>query len=119
LFTGKIENDKLDFKLLAIVNNRPGRNRQCLAINDYSNKIYLVSDGIFYIMPLDKLKSRTLTKEDCQYVRFKTNREFEGLSFDNKGYAYLLTMRDPEVFKSTTIIWYKDNLLNLFLTIIL
>jgi hypothetical protein len=100
IFTGKINGNKLDIKLLAIIKNRPGEFQQSLAINPITNRLYLVSDGAIYTMPVNKLLKGTLTKKDIYYSVFNTKREFEGISFDKYGRNYLLVLRGSEVLKS-------------------
>lgn len=104
IFKGKVINDtSVEIEHLATIKNCPGTYSQSLAINPTTNYMYLVSDGVFYTMPLDKLNNKTITKQDLHYSVFDTNREFEGISFDNKGNGYLLTLRGTEVLKSTEI----------------
>jgi hypothetical protein len=90
-------------KLLAIIENRPGTHSQSISINHKNNRLYLVSDGVFYSMPLNKLISGTLSADDFYYTVLSTNREFEGLSFDSYGIAYLLVLRGTEVLISNNI----------------
>ena len=102
IFTGKISDNGIDIKLIAIIKQHPGMFAQSLTINPVSNQMYLVSDGAFYTLPLDKLKAGNLNKSDLKYSIFDTKREFEGIGFDNNGTEYLLTLRGSEVLKSTS-----------------
>ncbi|MCL2688052.1 MAG: hypothetical protein FWE58_05905 [Methanobrevibacter sp.] len=100
IFTGNIENDTVKIKPLLTIQNRPGTYSQSLAVNPSNNRLYLVSDGVFYTLPIEKLRNRTLSPDDFRYYIFDTSREFEGVSFDNKGNSYLLVLRGTEVLKS-------------------
>jgi len=100
IFKGKIVDHKVSIELLATVKNRPGWHAQALAIDRVSNRLFLVFDGVFYSIPVDKLCDYTLTKEDFQYTVLNTKREFEGMSFDSDGNTYLLLIRGTEVLKS-------------------
>ncbi|RBQ22820.1 hypothetical protein ALNOE001_15190 [Candidatus Methanobinarius endosymbioticus] len=103
IFIGKIINNKVQMKLLTIIKKRPGTYSQSISINFKNNRFYLVSDGVFYSMPLHKLVAGTLSKNDFYYTIFSTKREFEGLSFDSKGRAYLLVLRGTEILISNNI----------------
>ncbi|KZX10079.1 hypothetical protein [Methanobrevibacter curvatus] len=102
IIRGKIhESGIVEVKPMALIKNRPGTIIQSIAINQKNNKLYLVSDGAIYSLPLDKLNDKTLRKEDFRYSTFNSEREFEGLSFDGNGIAYLLIIRGPEVLVSS------------------
>ena len=103
IFSGRFHNGKIQMKLLTKIKNRPGTYSQALAINHKNNRIYLVSDGVIYSAPLTKLVKGTINMHDFRYSVFSTKREFEGLSFDNNGKAYLLLIRGSEILKSTAI----------------
>ncbi|KZX17047.1 hypothetical protein [Methanobrevibacter filiformis] len=99
----------LNMDILAIIQQRPGTHGQFIAINPRSNRLYLGSDSVFYNMPVDKLRSNTLTADDMNYVILDTKREFEGMGFDKNGTEYLLVLRGPEILKSTTKIVNIDK----------
>lgn len=101
IFKGKFVNNKVTIKLLATIKNRPGWHAQTLAINRVSNRLYLAFDGVFYSIPLAKLRHYTLTKNDFKYTVLNTKRETQGLCFDKRGNTYLLLIRGSEVLKST------------------
>jgi hypothetical protein len=103
LFRGKIVNGKIQMKLLCKIKNRPGTNPQALAINHVNNRVYFVSDGVIYSAPLNKIISGTITMHDFYYTVFSTNREFEGLSFDKYGRAYLLLIRGTEILRAEQV----------------
>jgi len=100
IFTGRVINDTVEMRPLLTIQNRPGTYSQAIAVNNVNNRLYLVSDGVFYSIPIDKLRSKNLTQDDFEYYVFDTNREFEGLSFDSEGNGYLLVIRGSEVLKS-------------------
>lgn len=104
IFKGKVLNDtSVKIEHLGTVKNRPGTYSQSLAINPTTNRMYLVSDGAFYTVPVDELNNKTVSKDDFHYSIFDTNREFEGVSFDDEGNSYLLALRGTEVLKSTEV----------------
>lgn len=84
-------------KLLAIVKNRPGTYFQSLSINFKNNQLYLLSDKVFYSMSLKKLIIGTLISNDFYYTVLSIKREFEGISFDSYGRAYLFILRGTEI----------------------
>jgi len=112
IFTGKISDNKIDINLTAIIKQHPGRFAQSLAINPVSNRMYMVADGVFYTLPMDKLKNGSLNKDDLEYSVFDTKREFEGICFDNNGTEYLLILRGTEVLKSTSKVIKIDKFSN-------
>jgi len=63
--------------------------------------LFLVSDSVFYSLPVDKLLQGTITVADLQYTVLNTKREFEGIAFTSDGKLNLLVVRDPEVLTST------------------
>lgn len=101
LYCGEFINNKLQVKLLKnVIKNRPGTISQSIAVNHITNKLYLISDGVFYTMPISELQKGTLSKEDMEYTVLNTKREFEGIGFDEKGNSYLLVIRGVEILKS-------------------
>jgi hypothetical protein len=103
IFKGKVTSKSVKAQLLATINNRPGECRQSLAINLKTKRLFFVSDDAIYSIPLNKLNAGTLTMDDFHYTVFNSKREFEGLSFDASGKAYLLLMRGSEVLTSNYI----------------
>ena len=99
----------MEIEHLGTIKKRPGTYSQSLAINPITNRMYLVSDGVFYTMPLDKLNNKTLTEDDFHYSVFDTNREFEGICFDSDGNNYLLVLRGTEILKSKDV-YYQYSL---------
>jgi len=103
IFSGNFHNGKIQMKLLSIIHNSPGTYAQSLAVNHKNNRIYLVSDGVFYSAPLNKLIKGTLTMGDFHYTVFSTQREFEGISFDSYGKSYLIILRGTEILKANEV----------------
>jgi len=103
IFKNKIVNNKVQSKLVAKIVNRPGTFTQSLSINHVTKRLYIVSDGTFYTIPLKKLNAGTLTKHDLHYTVLATKREFEGIAFDRQGKIYLLLIRGTEVIKANSI----------------
>lgn len=103
IFSGKLIDNKIQMKLLTIIKNRPGTYSQSLAINQKNNRLYLVLDGVIYSIPLNKLINGNLNLNNFYYTVFATKREFEGISFDKQGRAYLFILRGSEILKSNQI----------------
>lgn len=103
IFSGKLSGNKIQMKLLTIIENRPGTYSQSLAVNKKNNRVYLISDGAIYSAPLTKMIKGTLTMNDFYYTIFSTKREFEGISFDRYGKAYLLILRGTEILKASQV----------------
>lgn len=101
IFMGNISNDTVKIKPLITLENRPGTHPQSIAVNPLIDRLYLVSDGAIYTMPIKKLLKYNLTKDDLEYTVFNTGREFEGISFDSEGNSYLLILRGTEILKSS------------------
>jgi hypothetical protein len=99
IFAGKIINGSVNMTPLLTIKNRPGTHSQSVGVNRVNNKLYLVSDSVFYTIPVDKLREGNLSQEDFGYHVFDTGREFEGICFDSDGIAYLLVLRGTEVLK--------------------
>lgn len=101
IYTGQFINNKLEIKLInTVIKNLPGTIPQSIAVNPITNKLYLISDGVFYTIPIYELQKGTLSKEDFEYTVLNTKREFEGIGFDEKGNSYLLVLRGVEILKS-------------------
>ncbi|MEA4957091.1 hypothetical protein SDC9_17038 [bioreactor metagenome] len=103
IFSGRLNHNKIKMKLLTIIKKRPGIYSQSLAINNKNKRLYLVSDGAIYSIPMVKLLNGNLKESDFYYTLFKTKREFESISFDKYGKAYLLILRGTEILKSNQI----------------
>jgi hypothetical protein len=102
IYKGQISTDKVHFELIPQgVKNAPGEHSQGLGYDANTNRLVFVVDGCLASVPVDKLGE--LKPSDVWQTKFKTKREFESVVFDDDGYAYLLSNRDPEVFKSTAV----------------
>jgi len=72
---------------------------QSMSYNPYRNTINIITNGGMMSFPSAKVGK--LKASDFKYELFKTNREFETIQFDSKGYAYLQVSKGPEILKST------------------
>ena len=103
IFKNKIIDDKVYSTRLATITQRPGTYTQVIGINHVTQRLYIVTDGAFYTVPLVKLNAGTLEPNDLHYTVLATKREFEGIAFDSDGKTYLLFIRGTEVLKSNSI----------------
>ncbi|TPR19076.1 coiled-coil domain-containing protein [Apilactobacillus timberlakei] len=101
LYIGSLNNGNISFKPAKQVIHWAGSWNQNVSYNAANNRLYLLSNDVITSVPVDKLNAGTLTGKDVKYTTFNSHREFEGLSFDNKGYGYLLTLWRSEIMKST------------------
>jgi hypothetical protein len=102
IYKGQVSTDSVHFELIPQgLKYNPGTHSQGMGYSAESNRLVLVADGCIVSVPVDKLGD--LEPSDVWQTQFKTNREFENVTFDEDGYAYLLTNRNPEVFKSTEV----------------
>lgn len=101
IYTGRVVNDNVKMKLLTIIKNRPGYYGQSISYNPANKRLYLISDGAFTSLPVEKLRNNQLTSKDLEYTVLKSKREVEGFAFDSKGHGYLLVTRAAEVLKTT------------------
>jgi hypothetical protein len=102
IFRGQISTDSVHFEVIPQgLKNPPGTHSQGIAYSAKSNRLLFIADGCISSVPVDKLGN--LKAADVWQTKFKTKREFESVTFDEKGYAYLLVNRNPEVLKSTTV----------------
>lgn len=96
IYQGKIGAKKVSFRLIMQgIKYPPGQIGQSLGYNPKSNRLYLVDDGEIISVPVAKLGK--LKKSDVRTSVFEGKREFEGLSFDNKGNGYFLTNKPYEI----------------------
>lgn len=102
IYKGQITKNSVRFELIPQgLRYGPGEHSQGMGYDANTNRLVLVADGCISSVPVDKLGE--LKPGDVWQTRFKTKREFESVTFDADGYAYLLTNRDPEIFKSTSV----------------
>lgn len=104
------------------INGITNTNIQGIAYNRKSQRLYIIATDLIWSLPKNSLgqmmvdpnsgqSSPTnnisinyipkLVSDDFQYTMFNSAREFEALTFDNAGYAYLLTIRGPEILRTT------------------
>ena len=84
----------------SVISHFPGTIHQSIEINPVTNCLYLISDDVFYMVPISKLLAGTITVKDLKYTKFSTDREFESVTFDPNGKEYLLLLRGPEILKA-------------------
>jgi hypothetical protein len=102
IYRGRISTDEVRFELIPQgLKYAPGKHSQGMGYDAKKNRLVFVADGCISSVPADKLGA--LEPKDVRQTKFKTDREFEGVVFDAKGYAYLLTNRYPEILKSTQV----------------
>ncbi|MDR1042967.1 MAG: hypothetical protein LBL54_03590 [Clostridiales Family XIII bacterium] len=102
IYKGWISKDSVNFELIPQgLKHNPGPHSQGMGYDEYRNRIVLVADGCIVSVPVDKLGE--LKPGDVWQTNFKTKREFENVTFDKDGYMYLISNRDPELFRSTEI----------------
>lgn len=82
-----------------IIKHRAGTHAQAISYNRKKQQLMLVSDASIQSFPIKRLGR--LRPSDIRETTFKSKREFETIEFDKKGYAYMLSNRQPEIFKST------------------
>ncbi|KRM69078.1 hypothetical protein FD06_GL000627 [Apilactobacillus ozensis DSM 23829 = JCM 17196] len=103
IYKGKVNKKHSKLNLKQVIKHAPGSNNypanipQSMAYNQRSGRIYFVANG--EIMSVSSHKLGHLKRKDIQDTVFNTNKEFEGLTFDSKGYAYLATRY--QIFRST------------------
>lgn len=87
----------------------PGTHSQSMGFNAVNQRLYFVSDGSILSVPVAKLGK--LSAKDVRSEQFQTfdidnkkinTREFEGLTFDQTGTGYLLTIRGVELMRATS-----------------
>ncbi|MDR0518800.1 MAG: hypothetical protein LBG82_01915 [Clostridiales Family XIII bacterium] len=102
IYKGQISTSSVSFELIPQgLKYSPGTHSQGMGYSAVANRLFFVADGCISSVPVDKLGE--LKPSDVWQTKFKTKREFESVTFDDKGYAYLLTNRNPEILKSTEV----------------
>lgn len=100
IYQGVLSTHQTRFKLIMQgLANRPGTKNQSIGYNSANNRLYFVSDDAISSIPVAKLSH--LQASDVQATTFNTGREFEGLTFDQKGHGYLLTNKSAEILTGT------------------
>ncbi|MCK8607701.1 hypothetical protein [Apilactobacillus ozensis] len=103
IYKGKVNKKHSKLNLKQVIKHAPGFNNypanipQSMAYSQRNGRIYFVANG--EIMSVPSYKLGHLKRKDIQDTVFNTNKEFEGLTFDSKGYAYLATRY--QIFRST------------------
>jgi hypothetical protein len=102
IYKGRISTKSVSFELISQgIRFNAGTHSQGLGYNSVSNRLVIISDGCIQSVPVGRLG--LLNPEDVWQTTFSTKREFEGITFDREGYAYLICNRNSEVFKSTQV----------------
>ncbi|UQS84935.1 hypothetical protein MOO46_06745 [Apilactobacillus apisilvae] len=101
LYIGNLSDGNISFRPAKQVIHWAGSWNQGVTYNPKNDRLYLVSNDIITSLPVDKLNAGTLTGKDMKYTTFNSHREFEGLSFDENGYGYLLALWRSEIMKTT------------------
>jgi hypothetical protein len=103
IYKGKLSKKHSRLNLKQVIRHAPGHNNntanipQSMAYNKHNNRIYFVANGEIMSVPSHKIGH--LKRKDVQDTVLNTNKEFEGLTFDSKGYAYLATRY--QIFRSS------------------
>ncbi|MHA8263541.1 hypothetical protein ACYATO_07600 [Lactobacillaceae bacterium Melli_B3] len=98
VYRGSVSRSGVHFSLMkCAIRHAAGKIPQGMGYNPKNDRLYFISDGS--IMSIPAWKVNRLKKSDIHYVHVKTNREFEGLSFNRQGHGYLLTLRPPELMR--------------------
>lgn len=100
IYQGALSTHQTKFKLIMQgLANRPGTKNQSIGYNSANNRLYFVSDDSISSIPVANLGH--LQASDVQATTFNSGREFEGLTFDQKGHGYLLTNKGAEILTGT------------------
>ena len=101
IYKGQISTDRVHFNLVMQGLSRvPGEVVQSMSYNGANNRLYLVSNGSIFSVPVDKLGQ--LDASDVSATNFTGDREFEGMMFmhqSNQG--FVLTNRGPAILQMT------------------
>ena len=79
----------------------PGQVIQGMACNPRTRRLYIETDEAIMSMPIRKLGH--LSSRNVKETILKGHREYEGLSFDRTGHAYILMNQPDEVLRSTRV----------------
>ncbi|UQS86100.1 hypothetical protein MOO44_00200 (plasmid) [Nicoliella spurrieriana] len=98
IYYGKISTSGVHFRVAKhAIRHAAGAIPQGMGYNPKNNRLYFVSDGSIISIPANKVNR--FKKHDIHYIHVKTNREFEGLTFNRKGEGLLLVLRPSELMK--------------------
>lgn len=113
IYYGVIIDEEISFMQYCDLLYRGGEDLQAMGYNEHDQKLYLVYNGL--IMSVDTTKihhensesggknavAENVDKNVVGVIRFATNREFEGISFDTAGHLYVGAISGPELLRST------------------
>lgn len=101
IYKGTLSPTRVSFQLVMKgLRWAPGTTPQGIGYNPKSDRLYLVSDRSIVTVPVGKILNAgkpSLQAADVKAARWSYSREFEGISFDNKGNGYFLTNKPDEV----------------------
>lgn len=100
LYTGNFNHNNIFFTPVTGMIKWPGSYNQYVAYNPVNDRIYLVSNDMIISVPAKEVRADSIKPLDVHYVTFNSRREFESITFDNKGYGYLLSLWRSELLRS-------------------
>lgn len=102
LYRGFLNRKHVRFNnVLQGLRHSPGEVIQGIAYNPVTKRLYIEANDAIVSIPIHKLGH--LRSSDVKETILRQRREYEGISFDGKGHAYIL-MNDPkEVMRSTRV----------------
>ena len=102
LFKGSIARHRADLRLIKQgIRKAPGYIIQGIAYNPRTGRLYIETDDAIMSVPANRLGK--LRPRDVRETILSGHREYEGISFDKKGYAYIVMARPSEILKSTRV----------------
>ncbi|MDR1833666.1 MAG: hypothetical protein LBQ92_03300 [Propionibacteriaceae bacterium] len=102
VYSGSIgSGNKIVLRQILTLSNRPGTLGQGIGVDREGGRLYLLTDGAFYSVPLAKVLDGTATKKDMRYTVLDTKRECEAIKFDESGRIYLLLNSGSEILAAT------------------
>lgn len=101
LYQGLLSRRHANFSLIKQgIRHAPGEVIQALAYNPKTHRLYIEVNDAIVSFPVNRLGH--LRPRDVKEMILKQH-QYEGLSFDQKGFAYILMNGPKEVMKSTRI----------------
>ncbi|RRK09748.1 hypothetical protein D1831_11115 [Lactiplantibacillus garii] len=99
IYKGEISTGRVRFSLVMQgLSKAPGSVVQSMGYNGANNRLYLVSNGSIFSVPVDKLGH--LDASDVSATNFTGNREFEGVAFMHQQNAgFVLANRGPSILQ--------------------
>lgn len=102
LYRGALNRHHVKFNLIKQgIRHAVGHIVQALAYNPRTRRLYIEANDAFLSVPVQKLGH--LRPKDVRETIMRQHREYEGLSFDRRGFAYILMNGPKEIMKSTRI----------------